>query len=146
MCYLVRNAPEIPAGVLQVKCVSQYWELTLRNGDAESGHRRHPQEESSVCHQDLLSSLGVGAEREERPQLIWGWDCGLGLEVRRESEDLKICFSDGVWLLGSQCLRQMEADVVVKKSCRRRSLGDGRGERVQQVVCTELGKRLGDWV
>lgn len=144
MCYLVRNAPEIPAGVLQVKRVSQYWELTLRNGDAGRS-QTHPQEESCVCHQDLLSSLGVGAEREERPQLIWGWDCGLGLEDRRESEDLKICFSDGVWLLGSQCLRQIEADMVMKKAVGEDPWEMGGG-RVQQVVCTELGKRLGDWV
>lgn len=58
---------------------------------ADGIHRR----KAVLCHQDLLSSLGVGAEREERPQLVWGWDCGLGLEDRRESEDLKVCSSDG---------------------------------------------------
>lgn len=31
----------------------------------EEFHRR---EESRVCHQDLLSSPGIGLEREERPQ------------------------------------------------------------------------------
>lgn len=67
----------------------------------------HLQEESSVWHQDLLSSLGAGSEREERPQMAACYrsghgDLGLGLEERREGEELKICFPWWAWLLGSQ--------------------------------------------
>lgn len=47
-----------------------YWELTLRDGDvlemknAEGSHSRNI---NMVSHQYLLSSVGTGAEKNERP-------------------------------------------------------------------------------
>lgn len=53
----------------QVRCVSEYWELRVMNedglGGAEGVHRR---KEIRLCHQGLLSPLGMGAAKEERPR------------------------------------------------------------------------------
>lgn len=82
---------------VQVASVSRYWELTLGmemgwGGGDEGAQRR---EESRMCHQDLLSPLGMGAKRNERlPKLV----CyragdktgGLDLEERRENVGLRI--------------------------------------------------------
>lgn len=66
-------------------------------------------EGSRVFHQDLLSPLDIGSEREERPHHVVCYSAGKGtkgldMEVLRESEDLKltylfhgpICFSGRV--------------------------------------------------
>lgn len=75
------------------KYVSRYWEMVLRNregleGDAEGVRRL---EESRVFHQYLLSSLGEGAESEERPQLVvWG-RAVMSLGIRFGEGEGKVC-------------------------------------------------------
>lgn len=54
-----------PLGVL-VKYDSEYWELTLRNGDEVEGVSGVlMKEENRVFHQILLSILKIGAETGE---------------------------------------------------------------------------------
>lgn len=76
----------------QVKCVSRYWELTLRRTDED--HRR---KKSRVFYQDILSHLRMGTESEERPQQVvycraGDENGGLGIQERRQSEDLKFSY------------------------------------------------------
>lgn len=56
-----------------VKCIFRYWELTLRN-EHELGacmaNGVQWKEENRVFNQDLLDLLGMGADSEERPQLV----------------------------------------------------------------------------
>ena len=54
----------------QVKCVSMYWEMPLRNGGlgGVGNDMVHRREESRVFHQDLLSPLAMSPESMERPQ------------------------------------------------------------------------------
>lgn len=50
-----------------MKCISRYWELTLRNEDELGGSvGSYRMEESRLFHQDLLSPLVMVAESEER--------------------------------------------------------------------------------
>lgn len=56
-------------------------------------------EESRMCHQDLLSPLGIGTEGEEKSQqvvcYIAGDETRLDLEEREKSEDLNIAYLFG---------------------------------------------------
>lgn len=78
------------------------------NKDGLEGRAKevHGEEGKRVFHQDLLISLGMGAESEERPQQIVCYRAGretreLDLGERRESEDLQpACFPA---LLPPQC-------------------------------------------
>lgn len=60
----------------QVKCVSRYWQLTLRNTQEWDWARRrfaevvHRRKKTMVFHQHLLSPLGMGAESEQRMQQV----------------------------------------------------------------------------
>lgn len=151
MCYLVRNASEIPAGMLQVKWVSKYWELTLWNGDVlevvtDGIHRRKAACATRTC----LVPWEWRPRGKRGHNWLFATDLGMGLWTgvggEEESEDLKICFPEGYgcWL-PRECVRQMEPDMAVKKAVGEDPWEMGVGEgRVQQVVCTELGKTLGD--
>ena len=52
-----------------IKYVSRCWWLTLKNWDQLGGESEEVvgREESSVCYQNLLSSLQMGAESGESP-------------------------------------------------------------------------------
>lgn len=57
--------------------------------------RGPPEGDNRACHQNLLSSLGIGTKSAERPQQVGyyraeGETWGLNLEENRESEDLKL--------------------------------------------------------
>lgn len=63
--------------MFQVKYISKFLELTLRNGDGLGGRGREgPKEESMLFYHDKLSLLGSGTEREERPKQVVSYRAG----------------------------------------------------------------------
>lgn len=77
----------------QVNCVSQYWELRLRNGDVLRVVTSH--EEGRVLPQRVLSSSpGKGARSKERPQQKVCYGAGdetWGLRLGRTEGAVKLC-------------------------------------------------------
>lgn len=70
MFVLPSRGPDTHLGY-QLKCVSGYCEVSLRNRDAcvgSGGLSIHRRWESRVFYQDQLSLLGMGAESEEGSQ------------------------------------------------------------------------------
>lgn len=61
-------------------------------GELRWGWRVHRREESSVFHQDLLTPLGMGTEREERPQQVVCFKAGGPgfARAEREREELRL--------------------------------------------------------
>lgn len=63
--------------MFQVKYVSKFLELTLRNGDGLGGRGREgPKEKSMLFYHEKLSLLGTGTEHEERPKQVVCYKAG----------------------------------------------------------------------
>lgn len=76
-----------------MKCVSKYWKLRLRDEDGDRlGMRLKESIEGRKAgwfHQDMLSSLGIGTDSEEKLQLMVCYRAaekteGLDLEEQRK--------------------------------------------------------------
>lgn len=96
-----------PLGVQGRKYVPQYCKLTLRNEGGLGVEAVHRRKESIVYHLSLLSPLGMRTGRKERAQQFICSRAedetgGLDLEVRRETEGLKIAYLLPWWAWGSR--------------------------------------------
>lgn len=85
---LVGNASEIVPGVATGSSRQNVFldieKLTLRNGSGLEGRAEpvHIREKNRAFQQDLLSLLGMGTEREERPQQVVYYRAGMRWGVR----------------------------------------------------------------
>lgn len=91
---LVGNASEIVPGMATSSSRQNVFldieKLTLRNGSGLEGRaeRVHRREKNRAFQQDLLSLLGMGVEREERPQQVVYYRAGMRLGWGLDLEDL----------------------------------------------------------
>lgn len=79
-----------------MKCVFKYWKLRLRDEDGDRRGMRGLRgsvegRKAGRFHQDMLSSLGIGTDSEEKLQLMVCYRAADKTEGLDLEEEVKIC-------------------------------------------------------